>query len=43
MGNAQSVEYLSRSLEIDQDMLIAVLNEWEYDEWTDIILTRKMM
>jgi hypothetical protein len=43
MGNVESVQYLSRALEIDQNILIAVLNEWEYDEWTDIISTRRKM
>lgn len=32
MGNVQSIEYLSRELEIDKDVLLAICNEREYDD-----------
>jgi len=32
MGNIQSIEYVSRELDIDEDVLLAIYNEWEYDD-----------
>jgi hypothetical protein len=33
MGNVQSIEYLSRELKIDEDVLLAIVTSWEHS-WT---------
>jgi hypothetical protein len=35
MGNVQSIEYLSRELDIEEDVLLAIVNDWEQDEDMD--------
>jgi hypothetical protein len=35
MGNVQSMKYLSRELEIEEDVVLAIVNEWEQDEDMD--------
>lgn len=35
MGNVQSLEFISRELEIDEDVLLAIVNDWEQDEYMD--------
>jgi hypothetical protein len=35
MGNVQSLEYISRELEIDEDVLLAIVNEWEQDDYME--------